>query len=94
MKSVRAIFRATVVALTFGTLASHLFAAPPPAKPNFIFINIDDLGYADIGRFGSKLNRTPHFDRTAADLGLDGPAPGSRPLGRVENARPLIEFDK
>ena len=30
----------------------------------------------------------------AADLGLDGPAAGTRPHGRVENARPLIEFDQ
>src|ERR1041384_4259569 len=34
-------------------------------KPNFIFINTDDLGYADIGPFGSKLNRTPNLDRMA-----------------------------
>jgi len=37
------------------------------SKPNFIVINIDDLGYADIGPFGSKLNRTPHLDRMAAE---------------------------
>jgi arylsulfatase A-like enzyme len=30
----------------------------------------------------------------AADLGLDGPAPGARALGRVETPRLLIEFDK
>jgi arylsulfatase A len=36
-------------------------------KPNFILINIDDLGYADIGPFGSKLNRTPHLDRMATE---------------------------
>ena len=36
-------------------------AAP---KPNFIVINIDDMGYADIGPFGSKLNRTPHLAGT------------------------------
>lgn len=36
--------------------------SPPP---NFIFINIDDLGYADIGPFGSVLNRTPNLDRMA-----------------------------
>src|SRR5688572_10299986 len=35
--------------------------------PNVIVINIDDLGYADIGPFGSKLNRTPHLDRMAAE---------------------------
>lgn len=36
-------------------------------RPNFIVINIDDLGYADIGPFGSKLNRTPNLDRMAAE---------------------------
>jgi arylsulfatase A len=35
--------------------------------PNFIIINIDDLGYADIGPFGSTLNRTPNLDRMAAE---------------------------
>ncbi len=67
MKSIRATFRLPLLALALGTLASHLFAATPPAKPNFIFINIDDLGYADIGPFGSKVNRTPHLDRMAAE---------------------------
>jgi len=38
-----------------------------PPKPNLIVINIDDLGYADIGPFGSKLNRTPHLDRMARE---------------------------
>src|SRR5438094_3357033 len=36
-------------------------------KPNFVLINIDDLGYADIGPFGSKLNRTPNLDRMAKE---------------------------
>ena len=36
-------------------------------RPNFIVINIDDLGYADIGAFGSTLNRTPNIDRMAAE---------------------------
>jgi arylsulfatase A len=36
-------------------------------KPNFVVINIDDLGYADIGPFGSKKNRTPHLDRMARE---------------------------
>jgi len=36
-------------------------------KPNLIIINIDDLGYADIGSFGSTLNRTPNLDRMAAE---------------------------
>ncbi len=36
-------------------------------KPNFILIFVDDLGYADIGAFGSELHRTPHLDRMAAE---------------------------
>ena len=36
-------------------------------KPNFIVIFCDDLGYGDIGPFGSKLNRTPHLDRMAQE---------------------------
>ncbi len=35
--------------------------------PNFVIINIDDLGYADTGPYGSTLNRTPNLDRMAAE---------------------------
>ncbi len=36
-------------------------------RPDFVIINCDDLGYADIGCFGSKLHRTPNIDRMAAE---------------------------
>ena len=42
-------------------------AACAADKPNFIIINIDDMGYADIAPFGSKLNRTPNLDRMASE---------------------------
>ena len=35
--------------------------------PNFVILFIDDLGYGDIGPFGSELNRTPNLDRMAAE---------------------------
>ena len=35
-------------------------------KPNFVVINVDDLGYADIGPYGGKY-RTPHLDRMARE---------------------------
>ncbi len=35
--------------------------------PNIIIIFIDDMGYADIGPFGSELNRTPNLDRMAGE---------------------------
>ncbi|HHV10824.1 MAG TPA: sulfatase-like hydrolase/transferase [Clostridiales bacterium] len=35
------------------------------SKPNIVLINCDDLGYGDIGCYGSKLNRTPAVDHMA-----------------------------
>ncbi len=35
--------------------------------PNFILIFCDDLGYGDLGCFGSEVNRTPNIDRMASD---------------------------
>jgi arylsulfatase A len=42
-------------------------ASPESPPPNFIIIFADDLGYGDIGPFGSKTNRTPHLDRMARE---------------------------
>lgn len=42
-------------------------ASVPGGKPNFVIITVDDLGYADIGPFGSKLNRTPQLERMAKE---------------------------
>jgi arylsulfatase A-like enzyme len=36
-------------------------------KPNFIIIFVDDLGYGDLGCFGSKKNHTPHIDQMATE---------------------------
>ena len=35
-------------------------------RPNIVLINIDDLGYSDIGPYGST-NATPHLDRMARE---------------------------
>jgi len=54
-------------------LAGLLSSAPAMAvenqvrTPNFIVILIDDMGYGDIGPFGSKVNRTPNLDKMAAE---------------------------
>lgn len=37
------------------------------AKPNFLFILVDDLGQRDIGAFGSTFYETPNVDKLAAD---------------------------
>ena len=43
-------------------------AAPQPhtAPPNIVVIFADDLGYGDLGAFGSPNNRTPRLDAMAA----------------------------
>ncbi len=35
-------------------------------KPNIVFFLVDDLGWADVGCFGSTFHETPHIDALAA----------------------------
>lgn len=48
-------------------LTSRMETTPPGRLPNFIILFCDNLGYGDIGPFGSTLHRTPHLDRMAAE---------------------------
>jgi len=50
---------------------AYLSGIQPPQNiselPNIIVILVDDLGYGDIGVFGSELIRTPNIDKMAAE---------------------------
>lgn len=53
-------------------LCWFLILPPVPGRaadrpPNVVILFIDDLGYGDIGPFGSRGYRTPHLDRLAAE---------------------------
>jgi arylsulfatase len=54
---------AILSALTFLGCLTHTVAAA--SKPNVIFILADDLGYSDLGCYGSEI-ATPNLDRLAA----------------------------
>jgi len=56
-------------AIAAGTTLSDLVqgARRAASKPNFIVIFCDDMGYGDLGCFGSTKHRTPNVDRMAAE---------------------------
>ena len=39
----------------------------PPKKPNFVFFLVDDLGWRDVGCYGTKFYETPNVDRLARE---------------------------
>jgi len=47
-------------------LAPMLLEAGDERPPNVILIYVDDLGYGDLGTYGSKKNDTPRLDELAA----------------------------
>ena len=54
------------ISLALLSLTAALQSADTTA-PNIIVIFCDDLGYGDLGCYGSTKNRTPHVDQLAAD---------------------------
>lgn len=48
-------------------LVCQPLSAAAQCKPNVVLILIDDMGYGDIGPFGSSQNRTPNLDRMAKE---------------------------
>lgn len=60
------LMRALLLPFSVLLLASLGFSAESP-KPNIVIIFCDDLGYGDLGCYGSPTIRTPHLDRMAAE---------------------------
>lgn len=72
-------------------------------RPNIILINCDDLGYGDLGCYGSKLNRTPHLDKMASEgvrmtdfymaSAVCSPSRGAMMTGCIPNRIGFDDFD-
>lgn len=64
MKQLKTIFLLAVMLHSVSCFAKN----PADEKlPNFIIIFCDDLGYGDIGTYGSEINRTPNIDKMAEE---------------------------
>ena len=53
--------RSLITAFAAGFLTAAAYAAPP----NIVFVLVDDMGWTDLGCFGSSFYETPNIDRLA-----------------------------
>lgn len=53
--------------LLLATILLPAVHAADVSKPNVVIIYGDDVGYADVGAYGSKLIPTPHIDKLATE---------------------------
>lgn len=63
------VMRALLWCLTLGLVFGAHFAASVARaeRPNFVLLFCDNLGYGDVGCFGSTKHRTPNIDRMAKE---------------------------
>lgn len=63
--TIRKLLGAACMAGAIASLAGQAAAQVTPQRPNILLIVADDLGYSDLGAFGSEI-ATPNLDRLAA----------------------------
>jgi arylsulfatase A-like enzyme len=62
----RTFLRALAAGAAAAAMPRPARAAAEKRRPNFLFILVDDLGWTDLGCFGSTFYETPHVDRLRA----------------------------
>jgi len=56
-----------VIVFALWSLAAHAAGSEAKRTPNVVFILVDDLGWTDVGSFGSGFYKTPNVDRLARE---------------------------
>ena len=69
MMRVHSTLAVRLAAIVLAMVATYSTTHAATETPNFIVIFCDDLGYGDLGCYGSTKNRTPHIDGLA-DQGM------------------------
>lgn len=59
--------RSLIAAILLPLSTSATTPDPVSPPPNIVLILVDDLGYGDLGCYGSTVNATPHIDRLARE---------------------------
>jgi arylsulfatase A len=59
--------RSSLVAVFVACGITASATAADSARPNVVFVLVDDMGYADLGCYGGKDIQTPHIDRLARE---------------------------
>lgn len=59
--------KSTICAALWLLVGVSAASAVDSRPPNFVIVFADDLGYGDLGCFGSKRTETPHLDRMAQE---------------------------
>jgi arylsulfatase A-like enzyme len=59
-------FSLTLLPFTSTAVKAQIQQVPTPSKPNIIMILADDMGYSQLGCYGSEIN-TPHLDSLATN---------------------------